>query len=144
MPMVEPALVLGVSNAQLLRQACGEYWAVAEGFLDAVRQVDPKHGIPADFKLPKPTVTKCKLGEIAGWPVPAKCGVDKAIFPNAGLSDQVAVFTLSRSHTERLLASAPWKIGGLLASLNRPLVLAGGFDWAAFVDAAQALGRSGR
>jgi hypothetical protein len=138
MPMVEPALVLGVSNAQLLRQACGEYWAVAEGLLDAVRQADSKHSIPVDFKLPKPTVTKCKLGEIAGWPVPAKCGVDKAIFPNAGLSDQVAVFTLSRSHTERLLASAPWKIGGLLmSSLNRPLVVAAGCDWAAFVAAAR-------
>jgi hypothetical protein len=137
MPMAEPALVLGVSNAQLLRQAYGEYWAVADGLLDAVRYADPKHKIPADFKLPRPTVTKCKVGEIAGWPVPDKCGVDKAIFPNAGLSDQVAVFTLSRGHTERLLASSPWKIGGLLSSSNRPLVLACGCDWAAFVDAAR-------
>jgi hypothetical protein len=137
MPMVEPALVLGVSNAQLLRQACGEYWAVAEGLLDAARHADPEHSIPADFKLPKPTVTKSKMGEIAGWTVPAQCGVDKAIFPNAGLSDQAAVLTLSRSHTERLLSSAPWKVGGLLASPNRPLVLAAGCDWAGFVEAAK-------
>jgi hypothetical protein len=136
MPMVEPALLLGVSNAALLRQACQEYWAIAEGVLDAVRQVEP-NAIPADFKLPKPTVTKTTLGEIAGYPLPAECGVDKVIFPNAGLSDHLAVLSFSRNHTERLLASTPWKIGGLLASSNGPLLLAGGFDWAALVEAAR-------
>ena len=54
MPMVEPALVLGVSNAQLLRQACGEYWAVAEGFLDAARHVDPEHRSRPTSDCPSP------------------------------------------------------------------------------------------
>ncbi len=87
--------------------------------------------------MPKPIVTKSALGEIAGYVLPAKCGVDKVIFPNAGLSDHVAVLSLSRSHTERLLASAPWKVGGLLTAPNRPLVWAAGFDWAALVEAAK-------
>jgi hypothetical protein len=134
MPMLEPAIVLGVSDAPLLRKACQEYWAVLEGTIRVIRDVDPT-SIP-EFDLPKPAISKTTAGEIAGYAPPPQCGVDPAIFFNAGLSDHLAVLSISRRHTERLLAATPLKVGGLLTQPNRPRALAGFLNWPVLVDAA--------
>jgi hypothetical protein len=133
MPMVEPALVFGVSDAPLLRKACQEYWAVIGGTIRVLRKVDP-NSIP-EFDLPQPVISKTAAGEIAGFAPPAHCGVDPAIFFNGGLSEHLAVLSVSRRHTERLLATTPLKAGGLLTEPNRPLALAGFVNWQALVDA---------
>jgi hypothetical protein len=134
MPMIEPALVFGVSDAPLLRKACQEYWAVIGGTIRVLRKVDP-NSIP-EFDLPQPVISKTAAGEIAGYAPPAHCGVDPAIFFNAGLSEHLAVLSVSRRHTERLLATTPLNVGGLLTEPNRPRALAGFLNWPALVDAA--------
>ena len=40
MPMIEPAIVRGVSDAKLLKQALGEYRTIINGLIDAVRQIE--------------------------------------------------------------------------------------------------------
>ncbi|MEE8450630.1 MAG: glycine cleavage system protein GcvH, partial [Thermoguttaceae bacterium] len=68
MPMLEPALVLGVSDAELARRGCQEYLAVADGVIEAIREIEPG-GIrpmqPADLKYARSHEWVAVDGEIA-------------------------------------------------------------------------------
>jgi hypothetical protein len=134
MPMLEPALVVGVSDAELLKKACVEYRAILDGLIDALRQVEDSK-IPEDFKIPEAKVIESKLGTIYAYALPAAWGVDGKIAPNAGLAKSVAVVSLSQKHTERLLADAPLKVDGQALKMTRPLAGAVIFDVAGLVDA---------
>ena len=136
MPMIEPALVLGVSDAKLLRKACAEYQAVADGLLEVIRQIEPE-AVPEDYSIPRPKITESKAGTIGNYKLPPEWGLDKKILPSFGLSDTVAVIAVSRKHVQRLLQATPSKAGGVLADTDRPLASAGVFDWAAMVDVAK-------
>ena len=57
MPMIEPALVVGVSDAKLLKKGLGEYRAIINGLIDAVRQIEGAN-VPEDFQIPEPQVTE--------------------------------------------------------------------------------------
>ena len=70
------------------------------------------------------------LEQIPEW------GVDNHIQPNAGLSEKVAVLSLSGKHTLRLLQETNPKIAGLALPTNRPLAAAGGLDFVALINAA--------
>ena len=131
MPMAEPALVLGVSDAALLRQAIAEYCDAANAIFAALHEANAE--VPA-LKVPPPVVSKSANGEIFGYVLPKEWGVDGQIFPNAGLSDKFAVLSISRAHTERLLAEQPLGFGGVFSADPRPLGAAGGCDWPGFMD----------
>ncbi len=135
MPLPELGLVLGVSDAKLLKQGVSEYFAVAGELLDVIRKHDP-HAIPENFRLPLPQVTEASGGTIYSYPPPPECGLDKNIIPNAGLSDNVAVLSLSTTQTERLLRKTPLTAGGVLSKTDRPLAVAVWFNWAALLDVA--------
>ncbi len=135
MPMVEPAIVVGVSDAELLKSAAAEYKMILNELIEAVRQIDGSN-VPAGFRIPEPEVTTDSAGTIYSFPLPDEWGVDKQIIPNFGLSDKVAVFSVSHAHTGRLLKQTPLGVGGVLADAGRPLCAAGWLDWAALVEAA--------
>ncbi len=135
LPMVEPALVIGVSDAGLLKNALSEYKTIVNELIDAVRQIEGSN-VPADFRIPDPQVTESSAGTIYSFPLPEEWGVDKQIVPNFGLSERVAVLSASQGHTERLLKQTPLGVGGVLADAGRPLAAAVWFDWAALVEAA--------
>ena len=62
-------------------------------------------------------------------------GLDKKLLPNAGLSEKMAVLTISQEHTERLLTPAPLKItSGPLSNAKRPLASASYVDYAGFIE----------
>jgi len=68
--------------------------------------------------------------------LPKDWGVDKRVAPNAGLTDNVAAMSLTPLHTKRLLEKNALIANGPLAQLkSKPLVAAGGFNFAALVDA---------
>ena len=136
MPMLEPALVVGVSDAKLLVQAFQEYRAVINGLLDAARQIEGSE-VPAELTLPEPQQTAAKSGTIYSFVLPKAWGVDKKIAPNFGLSDTVGVFAISPSHTQRLLTAAPLKAPGVLAKAETPRAGAMVFDFTALWDAAR-------
>ena len=135
MPMVEPAMVIGVSDAGLLKKALGEYKTIVNGLIDAVRQIEGSN-VPPDFRIPEPQMTETSAGTIYSFPLPEEWGVDKQIVPNFGLSDKVAVFSASQAHTERLLRQTPLGVGGVLAGAGRPLCAAVWVDWAGLMEAA--------
>jgi hypothetical protein len=135
MPMIEPALVMGVSNAELVRQAYVEYQSIFDELVDVVREVEPG-SIPDGYRIPWPDIDETDEGTVAFYTLPKKWGVDEQIVPNAGLSDSVVAVTGSRAHTKRLLTATPLKVGGVLAETDRPLAVAVAFNWAGLVDAA--------
>ena len=137
MPMAEPALVLGVSNAEQLVEAMEEYRAVWNGAVEAIENLAPpsEKAEIARFKLPKPQTTKTAAGTIYYYAPPAAWGLDKQFALSMGLSDKVAAFTVSNQHSERLLKATPLAVGGVLTDANRPLAMAVSFDWAGLVDA---------
>ena len=60
MPMIEPAIVVGISNAKLLKKGLGEYRAVVNGLIDAVRQIEGSN-VPEDFQIPEPQIGRRQL-----------------------------------------------------------------------------------
>jgi hypothetical protein len=134
MPMLELALLSGVSDEALLRKAFAEYQAVGNALLDALRRIEGSQ-VPADLKIPDPEVSAVAGGTIYRFPLPKDWGVDPKIAPNFGLSPSVGIFSLSPAHTARLLHPTPLNAGGALANPDKPLAGAMVFNSAAMVDA---------
>jgi hypothetical protein len=134
MPMLEPAIVVGVSDAAKLKLAFEEYYAVADDFVEILKGIE-KSEIPKDFKIPRPRVFNLSVGTGYGYALPAECGVDTRVMPNAGLSEKVAVLSLSGKHTLRLLEEKEPKVGGFALPTDRPLAAIGVLDFAALMEA---------
>jgi len=132
LPMLEPALVVGVSDAAKLEKAFAEYRSLANDVITTVRKIDPDN-VP-EFKIPSPQTRKLKAGTMYFYPLP-EIGLDKKLLPNAGISDKLAVLTISQEHTERLLTATPLKAdSGPLADSKRAMAGAMYLDWPALVD----------
>ncbi|MGO8690384.1 MAG: hypothetical protein ACLQLG_12185 [Thermoguttaceae bacterium] len=133
--MLEPALVLGVSDAELLRKACTEYKSIINDMIDAARHIEGSE-IPADFHLPDAVLksNKKKGYTLFTYPLPEAWGVDTHVLPNAGLSPNVAVVTLSREHSRRLLAATPPTVAGRAIPIDQPQAAAGLLDFAGLID----------
>ena len=84
LPMIEPAIVVGVSDAAKLKDAFHEFYTVADDFVELAKSVDDKHDIPADFKIQRPKEFNLKQGKLWGYALPAEAGVDTRVMPNAG------------------------------------------------------------
>ncbi len=134
LPMIEPAIVMGVSDAAKLKAAFAEYYAVADDFVEVLKGIE-KSEIPKDFTIPRPHVYNLRQGTAYGYPLPAVWGVDSRVLPNAGVTEKIAVLTLSGRHTVRLFNETEPKIAGLALPTDRPLAAVAGLDFAAFVDA---------
>ena len=132
-PVPEPALVLGVKDASLLRKGGEEYRTAINGILKLAREQSDSE-MP-EMVIPKPKVAKLGESEMYSFDLPADWGLDKAIEPNIGLSDKLLVLSVTRKHTERLMAATPLKTTGVLGDPKRSRAMAVHFDWAATVDA---------
>jgi hypothetical protein len=132
LPMLEPALVLGVSDAAKLEKAFGEYRSLANDVISTIRKIDPDN-VP-EFTIPPPQTRKLKAGTMYFYPLP-EIGLEKKLLPNAGLTDKLAVLSISQEHTERLLAATPLKTdSGPLADSKRAMAGAMYLDWAGLMD----------
>lgn len=134
MPFIEPALVIGVSDPERLREACRAYREIFNGLVDALHETAPED-IP-DFEIPEPKVKETSYGMLYLFPLPEEWGVDSKIVPNLGLGEHVAVVTISRDHSQRLLKETALKTDGILADADQPRAMAAVFDWAGLVSAA--------
>ena len=134
LPMLEPALVFGVSDAALLKHAMSEYRSILNDAIAEVREMVPI--IPA-LEIPEPETKKMKSGTLYFYPVPQFIGLDPQIAPSAGLSSHVGVLAISEQHSERLLARTPLKVStGPLINPKQHLAGALYFDWPQLIDAA--------
>jgi hypothetical protein len=136
MPMVEPAIVVGVSDAELLKKACAEYQEVFDALVDVIREIEPD-GMPKDYAIPRPKLAKTDAGEVYTYAAPKDWGLDERITLALGLSDTVGVIASSKEHAERLLKSTPPELGGLLQKTGKPMAVAAVFDWAGLLTASQ-------
>ncbi len=136
LPMIEPALVLGVSDSQLFKRGVSEYLAIANRAIEEIRKADPDL-ISADFNLQPPVKTGGKLGENYAYPLPAEAGLDPLVAPNAGLNAGVAVFSLAPEQTQMLLADKPLELPATLGDVKRPLAAVAVVDFAGFLDAVE-------
>lgn len=133
LPVLEPALVCGVSDAALLRKAAGEYRSTLNELYEKLHEVVPE--VP-DFQIPEPESRKTKAGTLYFYPLPRDWEVDRQVAPTGGVSNNVAVLTISPKHAERLLATTPLKIeGGPLADLKKPRAMAAYFNWGELLHA---------
>ena len=137
LPGPEIGVVLGVSDAEALRKAMTEYREIANDALAKIKAWPGGDKVVGDFHIPPPKTEETRLGTFYSYGLPEAWGVDPQVRLTAGLSDDVAVVTLSRDHAVRLLASHPLKVdGGPLADQDRPLSGAAYLDFAGVVDAA--------
>ncbi|MGW8256417.1 MAG: hypothetical protein ACWGMZ_02915 [Thermoguttaceae bacterium] len=134
LPIIEPALILGVSDAVLLQKGAGEILSVGDDLVELVKKYNPT-ALPPNFKLPKAKIMEQTGKKIYAYPLPETWGVDKKIVPNAAIADHVAVVTLSPLQSQRLLEPTPLKVGGALAKADKPLALAFWFDWSEVLGA---------
>jgi hypothetical protein len=136
MPMIEPALVVGVSQPDLMRKAMGEYRQVFNEGVEAVRKIATEPTDIPHLSIPEPKVVQVASGTLYTYELPKKWGVTKDVTISLGLSDAVAVAAVTTNHAGRLLSTTPPSVGGVLGDVHRPRAMAVSLDWAGLVDAA--------
>lgn len=134
MPMLEPALIVGVSDGKLLCKAMREYMSVARDLLEGIRGMEGAE-IPDEVRIPDPQIETTAGGTLYSYALPGEWGVDEQIVPNAGLGDGVAVLSLTHDHSQRLLVAQSLAGGGILAEKARPRAMAVVFDMAGLIEA---------
>ena len=122
----------GRERCRALKKAMHEYRTIINEAISKIHDLNP--AIP-DFQIPEPESKSTAAGTIYFYPLPDELGLDKQISPNAGLSEHVAVLSISREHSERLLNSTALKAGGPLGDTNRPLAGAAVFNFAETITA---------
>jgi hypothetical protein len=135
LPMLELAAVYGVSDAALLRSAMSEYFTVVQELLDALHEADPNE--VQEVKIPEVTTDKTDSGTVSYFAeLSTMLPIDPQIKPNAGLSEDIAVLSITPDQTKRLLASTPpTPKDGPLGEVDQPLASAARLNWPALVDA---------
>lgn len=135
MPMAEPALVVGLNNADQFRKAMGEYRKLFNEFVAAVRQMQPDPEKMPKIEIPEPKEIKTDAGTLYVFPLPEEWGVTEQIVSCLGISGRVAAWGITQDHVRRLLADKPLEFGGVLADPKGPKVYAFGLDGVGLVDA---------
>ena len=126
MPMIEPAVVLGISDENSFREAITQYWQLLGDTAGVLSETLPDK---PDIELPEPKMEETEAGEIYSIELPEAAGLDEQIGLYLGLNESVAVFCLNKDQAKRLLADTALKAGGVLADANRARVKAVAFDW---------------
>lgn len=133
LPMPSIVLVSGVSDAEAVKKGTAVYWDVAQRAIDKAHEAEPDE-IPA-FTLPEPEVVESgSAGTIYQYELPAAWGANDRVKPNAGLSDSVLVMSMFPELTEKLLAGSRPTVDGPAAEFDRPLLAAGHFEFAKFIE----------
>lgn len=135
MPMPEPAIVIGIKDADDMREAYVGFQSFFNGLLEMAREFDENGEIPEGYEIPWPDVSETSDTSTLSYTFPSEWGVDEQILPNAVLTDDIAVVTASEAHSDRLLETTAPALGGALADGARPRAVAGVFNWAGTVDA---------
>ena len=135
MPLPEPALVVGIKDADAMREAYVGYQRFFDDFLEVARELDEDGEIPDDYRIPWPDVSEDGTSSILSYTLPSELGVDEQIKPNAVLTDDLAVVTASEAHSARLLKDTPPAAKGVLADARQNRAVAVMFNWAGTVDA---------
>jgi len=141
LPMLELAVIQGVSDSAKLKEAFGDYFDILQQLLDTLHEVST--GELKDFfpdEVPKITLAKPKTravgdGTVYYYILPQEAQLDAQIAPNAGLSDSILIESFMPKFTARLLKTTPLEGTGPLADVDRPLAAAGYLNFAGLIEA---------
>jgi len=134
LPMFELGFVLGIRDAEKFKQACGEYFDVAQQALIMAGNFGQTGAQPPALPLPKSR--DFATHTIYYYVLPKEIGFDKRIAPNGGVSATMAAVSLLPLHTQRLLEPKSLLADGPVAAhYGQPLAAASHLDFAGTVDA---------
>ena len=136
--MLEPALVLGVSDAELFKRACTEYGTLFEELISRVGEIAPEETELLQKENLPPLKTKNVPGEGTYYavPPPQQAGVSRKLIPTAGLSDEFLTLAIHARHARRLLKSSPPPGVALFKNADRTLAMATFFNWSGVIRTA--------
>ncbi len=135
LPLVEPAIVLGLDDPKLFREGMSDLFELADEVVDAVREMNPD-AVPAEYSVPEPVKTKVEGGTLWSFPM-ANSGLDDKVQPSIGVGEDAAVLSLVPKQAGRLLVQTRLETGSQLSKFEEPLVGAAALDFAGLVDAIQ-------
>ena len=135
LPLVEPAIVLGLSDPKLFREGMSDLFELSDEVVDAVREMNPD-ALPAEYRVPEPVKSKLDGGTLWSYPL-TNSGLDEKVQPSIGVSDTAAVLSLIPKQAGRLLLKTRLETGSQLSKFEEPLVGAAALDFAGLVDAIQ-------
>lgn len=109
LPMLEVALVTGVSDREKFREGVKSYIDVVRDGYKLAKEI--KEDETPELKMPKPTVSELDGGgKLYTFALPKKWGIDSQVAVSAGLTDKFAAVSLMPLTTERLLREKPLEI----------------------------------
>ncbi|MEM8866618.1 MAG: hypothetical protein AAGF31_13835, partial [Planctomycetota bacterium] len=132
LPLPTLALVYGVSDAGLVKEAASEYTAVIQQVIDIAHEKNPDEVPP--LKIPPPEKSVLASGTLYAYELPGEWGASERVAPNAVLSDSVLVLSVLPELGERLAAGSQPLVDGPAAEFDRPLVAASHFKFAKFLQ----------
>ena len=135
LPLVEPAIVLGLDDPKLFRDGMSDLFELADEVVDAVREMNPD-ALPAEYRVPEPVKTKVEGGALWSYPL-TNSGLDEKVQPSIGVGEGAAVLSLVPKQAGRLLLKTRLETGSQLAKFEEPLVGAAALDCAGLIDAIQ-------
>ena len=135
LPLVEPAIVLGLTDPKLFREGMSDLFELADEAVDAVREINPD-AVPAEYSVPEPVKTKVEGGALWSYPL-TNSGLDEKVQPSIGVGENAAVLSLVPKQAGRLLVKTRLETGSQLGKFEEPLVGAAALDFAGLIDAIQ-------
>ena len=120
LPLLEPSIIMGVSDRQKLTQAAID---VRNVFNDIAKYIHERYPdtIPS-IHWPAPESKQFEENNLYWYEFPDELKIDGRLKPTAGLSKNLCALTASNEHAIRLLQDKPLQIeGGPLADQNRKL-----------------------
>jgi len=135
LPLVEPAIVLGLDEPKLFREGMSDLFELADEAVDAVREINPD-AVPAEYSVPEPVKTKVEGGALWSYPL-TNSGLDEKVQPSIGVGENAAVLSLVPKQAGRLLVKTRLETGSQLGKFEEPLVGAAALDVAGLIDAIQ-------
>jgi hypothetical protein len=123
LPLPQPALLLGLKDGERFRKGIKNTRLT---FTEAFEKIGADTDLVGEvIRLAAPESEEDKSGTLYLYPLPKEAGADKQVLPAAGVGRHLAVFSMSKEHTRRLLQPTPPRFGpGLLSDKKEPVALA--------------------
>lgn len=136
LPLLEPAIVMGVSDRKKLTQAAADIRDIFNDVAKYAHEMNPDQ-IPR-IQWPAPESRNIEDVQLYWYSFPDELKIDGRLQLAAGLTNKLCTFTISKEHSLRLTKAKPLQIdGGPLADQNRKLGGATVFKMAGLVETAE-------
>jgi hypothetical protein len=131
LPLVEPAIVLPLSDPKLFREGLSDFFALSDELVATVRRLDPE-ALRPDYRVPDPEKERVEGGSVWAFPLP-NSGLDEQVRPAIGVGEKAVVFSLVPRQAARMLGAS--RLETASAAFEEPLASAAALDFAGIVDA---------